>query len=69
VYATAQGVILAYDVSESFASHTEKELGGEEWERTVKWYLSRWRISIGDVVGNMAIEEVDFACGLVSGHY
>jgi len=67
VYATAQGVILAYDVSEGFASHTVKELGGEEWERTVKWYLSRWRISIGDVVKNMEIEgEVDFACGPVT---
>jgi len=67
VYATAQGIILAYDVSEGFASHTVKELGGEEWERTVKWYLSRWRISIGDVVENMEIEEeVDFACGPVT---
>jgi hypothetical protein len=41
VYATAQGVILAYNLSEGFAFHTVKELGGEEWERTVKWYLSR----------------------------
>jgi predicted P-loop ATPase/GTPase len=42
-------------------------LGGEEWERMVKWYLSRWRISVGDVVENMEIEEeVDFACGPVT---
>jgi hypothetical protein len=67
VYATAQGVILAYDVSEGFGSNTVKELGGQEWEMTVKWYLNRWRISIGDVVKNMEIEEeVDFACGPVT---
>ena len=43
-----------------------QELGGEEWERTVKWYS----VDGGLVLETMEIEEdVDFACGPVTSRY
>jgi nitrogenase subunit NifH len=51
-----------YDFSDGPGDLSVTRLEGEEWVETVKWYLVRWNVSLGEVVKNKEIVE-DFAIG------